>query len=193
MYQLLQPARIFEQLCELDDVKKWLEKQYRNKRKAVFVTGCRTLVDAQLVQEERAATKVAVEATIPVGALVGVDPTPAGAMDVGVAAGHSRQKDESGAFETVGERIYAVCYRKIVLGFVGDEQTADLKPGNKWKAFGHTRGKNDGIVRPVYEASIAAEDVQGSGESQTFVSDEGVEEIFAELGDEESDVEDDEM
>jgi hypothetical protein len=85
---------------------------------------------------------------IPVGALAGVDPTPAGAMDVGVVAGHSGQKDATGAFETVGERVYAVCYRQIVLGFVRVEQKADLKAGNRWTAFSHTRGKDDSVSIP---------------------------------------------
>jgi hypothetical protein len=81
---------------------------------------------------------------------------------------------EKGDFRTVGERIYAICYRKVVLKFLKDirELTPSLKPGNHWTFFSQKfRGQPQ--QGEVVEANIEEEDYDGEGEDNFEEDDDG--------------------
>lgn len=73
--------------------------------------------------------------------------------------------------ETLGERIYAICYRKIGFKFLKGASTAFLKPGNRWKPFFSSRG-SDVDVDQIIEAGIEdEEDEEENSISETFETD----------------------
>src|SRR5271154_5737868 len=115
-YELRQPNLVFHQLCQDDDVKKWLEEGYHDKQDSHLVIGFRTLLNARLFRKAQQATDAAIQFHIPTGAPAG-DPTPTGEGDVKIAGGHGHKSGREGEFTALGERIYAICYRKIVLKF----------------------------------------------------------------------------
>lgn len=131
IYALRRPKDIFKRLCELEAVRKWLQEGYLDKQKSYLVVGYRTLLNAKLIRQDQSSTKVAGQARVPVGAVAGVDPTPTGEMDVQAGVGHEHRAGGEGEFETIGERIYAICYRKVGFKFFKGVESAFLEPGNR--------------------------------------------------------------
>ncbi|KAH6983624.1 hypothetical protein BKA56DRAFT_482926 [Ilyonectria sp. MPI-CAGE-AT-0026] len=139
MYTLSQPRTLFRRICESPKAKEWLEEGYLDKQDTFLVVGYRTLLNARLVRHDQRASNAAVEAHLPAGALAGVDPTPSGALDAGVALGHGSHHDTHADFRTTGERIYAICYRKVAFKFLKGPESVHLKSTNVWKPFARTR------------------------------------------------------
>ena len=182
IYELREPKKIFKKLCELDDVKQWLQDGYLDNQKTYFVIGYRTLLNAKLSRQEHHSTTASGKGNIPTGTLAG-DPTPSDQMDVELAIGHKSKVDKEGEFETNGERIYAIGYRKVMLKFHQGIGTPYLKAGNIWETFTKTRGAAP-AENEVIEADIEEEDESGVGQIETFKIESG-EEIFIVLSDEE--------
>ncbi|KAK4960804.1 hypothetical protein LTR66_012869, partial [Elasticomyces elasticus] len=176
IYALRQPKALFKQLCTLAKVRKWLQEGYLDKQDTYFVIGYRTLLNAKLIRQDQHSSKVSAQGQVPIGAAGGVDPTPEGGMNVEVAGGHGQTAGGEGEFETLGERIYAICYRKVDLKFFEGVDSAFLKSGNHWKSFSKTRG-NASAEDETLEADIEDEDYRGDGVSGIFAVDDG-EEIF---------------
>lgn len=189
IYALRRPKDIFKRLCELEAVRKWLQEGYLDKQKSYLVVGYRTLLNAKLVRRDHSSTKVTGQARVPVGAAAGVDPTPTGEMDVQAGVGTKQGAGGEGEFETIGERIYAICYRKVGFKFFKGVESAFLEPGNRWKSFSKTRGKAQ--EEEIVEADIEEKDEGRGGQSQLFVSTYG-EENFVLLSSEDEDESEDE-
>lgn len=74
-------------------------------------------------------TDACAQAIIPIGSTVGV---PAGGLDAKISAGREAREQVSGVTETSGERIYAICYRRVIITSRKGNLDAKLKSGNIW-------------------------------------------------------------
>lgn len=149
LYALRQPKAIFKTLCEMADVREWLEEGYKDKQNSYLIVGYRTLLDATLF-------------------------------------GPSKHTSEQ---EIVGERIYAICYRKVRYKFVKSAQRFFLESGNRWK-FSITRLAGESLAGDeVVDVDIDVEDERRGIEIATFLTEDG-EERFVFLPSDEEDGDD---
>ena len=188
IYELRQPKTVFQNLCKLDEVKKWLEDTYGDNQKPRFVIGYRTLLNAKLVRQDHRSTEGSGTLKVPTGP----DPTPCGLTDVELTAGHKSKADGEGELETIGERIYAICYRRVKFNFHNGVRSPYLEAENIWKLYPETRGK--GPAEDEFVAvDISEEDETGVGETAVFNTAGGKERfIFLSLDVEDEDEDEDE-
>jgi hypothetical protein len=173
IYTLNNPDDLFEAIVfgaeTGPEVRRWLERCRLRRLAPRFVTAYRTFTDATISREEQHGTDVAGGVTAPVSASLG---DPLRLADVEMRAGRHTSTGVSSSVETPGERIYAVCYRKIKIREVfGGGAGPSLDQTNKWKPFAApSRGKveedaylqaglseeDDGDVNELYEATSAS-------------------------------------
>jgi hypothetical protein len=154
IYMLRQPKAVFKQAVASDDVKEWLEEGYLDKQDTWFVIGLRTFINARLYQERRKDVEASGKSKIPGSELAG-DPT--GAVDVVAAGGHKGLEEVKGGTETTGERIYAICYRRVKITCHNQKVEAKLLKGNRWQPFAAIRGGKE-EVDEYYEADLDEQD-----------------------------------
>jgi hypothetical protein len=169
VYELLQPKTLFKQLSAREEVQRWLEDGYTDGQDIYFITGYRTLLNGKLVHKEGHTSNFSVGCQFPAGLAGGVDPTPEGEMDVGMAAELRRTAGGDGNLETQGERIYAICYRKVAFKFFKGADKVFLKTGNRWKPFFKTRS-TDPAMDEVIEVVIEDKDEGLDGDSGKFAT-----------------------
>jgi hypothetical protein len=180
IYLLNKPKAIFDKLFEKEDTKKWLEEGYLDKQDTWFIVGFRTFVNAKLHRERRKASEGSAKAKAPMSQVSG---DPSGAANVGGSGGHKGWEEVQGDTETAGERVYAICYRKVKITFHQGQIDAKLQRGNVWKTFASTTRGSTQQADEYLEATIEdTDDVdyekEGySTEIDTSAEDEAV--IFA--------------
>jgi hypothetical protein len=152
LYALSQPEAIFNRLCKLDEVKTWLEKKYIEEKKTYFVIGYRTLLNARIVRRHEHSSK---------------QRTGGSTDEIGITGTVAQESSEAG-FETTGERIYAICYRKVCFRFLKGAENAMLGPDNRWKSVLPFREGEDNDE--VVEAVTKEIDDVTAGESETISS-----------------------
>ncbi|KAF3918687.1 hypothetical protein AA313_de0206826 [Arthrobotrys entomopaga] len=138
VYTLLQPQALFQRMYEDPDIQKRLQRFCLKSKKVHFITGFRTLLNARFVGKEKRAPQFA-----------RLPPKLAGEP----------------FYQTTGERIFAICYRKVNLRRLNSKDGGDgiLNSESDWKGFW--------------------EEVRGSGDPNANEA-AAVEEISAEIGDE---------
>lgn len=139
-YLLKQPKVVFNKLVAKDDTKKWLEEGYYDNQKTWFVIGWRTFVNAKLHRGKHKAAGVSGQVKAPVAQAAG---DLSGKTDAQVKGGHESSAEASGGTQTMGERIYAICYRKVNVAFKKGQIEAKLENGNVWKSFSAKRGHTE--------------------------------------------------
>jgi hypothetical protein len=174
IYMLRQPKELFKRIVDNDNIKKWLEEGYQDKQDTWFVIGYRTFVNAKLFREQRKAAEGSGKATAPAGEAVG---DASGSIDVEAEGGHKVWDEVKGNTKTTGERIYAICYRKVKITFHDGSVDAKLVRGNKWKTFAATRGKSK-TEDEYLEADIENEDDSADCEIQEGRTEDGETLIF---------------
>jgi hypothetical protein len=146
LYELHHPRDIFRDLCALDDTRRTLEEWSEEGQEAYFIIAYRTLTDATLVDESSRSRGGDANIQVPVAALAGVDAAVGGASDVGATAAHEGTEERGEHFLCEGERVYAVCCRKVKLkmvdGFVDD---ARLASKDVWVSYYPTRSAREGV------------------------------------------------
>lgn len=152
IYMLRQPRDIFKKIASEDKVKEFLEEQYVDKQDTWFVIGYRTFVNAKLYREHRKAHEASANAKAPISEVVG---DPSGTADAEGEAGHEDLEEVAGDTETTGERIYAICYRKVRITFHKQMIEVKLLRGNQWEPFAKTRG--DDVIDEYLEANLDEE------------------------------------
>ena len=100
------------------------------------MVGLRTFIDASLQRHTTRSGETSAKAKAPISEGLG-DGT--GLADVGASGGHKGSLGVKADVETVGERIYAICYRRVKVSLIHGEVSARLVPGNVWKSFMATR------------------------------------------------------
>jgi len=89
-------------------------------------------------------------------------------------------------FETTGERIYSICYRKVRYRFIQSSVEPALHSGNRWKSYFKIRGAKE---EEYCEVDLEDEDTDG-GNLGTSITSEA--EMFLELPAEEPDTSEEE-
>jgi len=165
IYELRKPKDIFKELCKNKETQKWLQEGYVDKQETYMVIGYRTLVNAKLVRQENRSRNASGQLSLPTEALTGAPLLPKEA-NIALSVGASVTLDAKGDIETIGERIYAICFRKVGIKFHGGIQTPRLEGKNIWKSFTirGTMPTEDEII----EADIANEDEEAVGKVLTF-------------------------
>jgi hypothetical protein len=181
IYMLKQPKSLFKKVVSGEAIKEWLEQEYRDGQETWFVIGYRTFVNAKLFRERHKSREASGKGAAPIGQPVG-DGT--GSTDVEVEVGHKSWDEVIGATETTGERIYAICYRRVILKFCKGKLQVRLDGYNTWKPFSATMGENE-VEEEYIEADIADEDDNGGCEIIEGSGNNGMVEIFGVLSNEE--------
>jgi hypothetical protein len=145
VYMLRQPKAVFQQLCSHETVKQWLQEYYSNNGYVHFVVGYRTVLNAQLVAKDMG---TAVNRRLPVG--------------IG----------DRSRYSTTGERIYAICFRKVTIKRFGNVNAEILDSTSQWKVFSDDR--RAGVeADEVIEADIEEDDEVGESNLGVFSSEIG--------------------
>ncbi|KAM4061043.1 hypothetical protein HRG_010060 [Hirsutella rhossiliensis] len=143
IYSLNNPNSLFEDAAFGQEtgqsIQIWLEACKRRKLNPRFVTAFRTFTDAKLSRGQQSSVSGSGKATIPVSTAQG---DPSGAADIEAEAGHETHSDAKGDMMTPGERVYAICYRKINISRRKGKLMPSLEPKNKWEPFATTRGES---------------------------------------------------
>ncbi|KAK6526092.1 hypothetical protein TWF281_011130 [Arthrobotrys megalospora] len=134
VYMMRQPRNIFKQLSMLPSVREWLTDYYSNSEEVYFVIGYRTLINAQFV-----------------GADLKID------RRSRVGRSHPGARDNY-RYETTGERIYAICFRKVNFTRLKNGEVGILDSTNYWKTFSEERGIDMDMGDDIISAEIEEED-----------------------------------
>jgi hypothetical protein len=137
IYTLLQPEAIFEELCAREQTQKWLYKRYKNSEKPLFVVGYRTLLNAKVVRNSH--NQSSMTGKIQISPVFVSGPSGHDASEVEASASHHYGSKRTLDFVAQGERIFAICYRKIKFKFHTQVVAASLQRKNFWKPSS-TRG-----------------------------------------------------
>jgi hypothetical protein len=114
-----------------------------------------------------------------------VDLTPTGELDLEVGEGQEKTASGKAGFESVGECIFAICYRRVSFKFHKGVDSLSLL-GSHWFSFSKSREKDP--EEEVVEMDIESED-DGEGDfahMSRFSTEEG-EEICTDLASEKDD------
>ncbi|KAK6356068.1 hypothetical protein TWF718_000442 [Orbilia javanica] len=147
VYLLQQPRELFKRLCDLPNVKSWLEDACVGKRPVYFIVGYRTVLNARFVAKE-------------------IKPPRSRRLPPGVG--------QTTRYNTTGERIYAICYRKVKFENLKKGRGEILDSTNEWRMFSHHRDagtEEDQIV----VVDISSEDEKGKSSFGIFPSQIGAE------------------
>jgi hypothetical protein len=139
IYMLRQPKEIFKLSLAADGVKEWLEDNHDDQQDIYFVIGYRTFVNAKLYRERNKTTEASGKTEVPVSEGAG---DPIGSVNIGLRGGHKSLEQVKGGTETTGERIYAICFRRVKITREKKELKATLK-SSQWQPFATTRGKDE--------------------------------------------------
>lgn len=143
IYSLNNPDEVFESVLfgsgsdsekgAGGEMQRWLERCRVKRQSPGFVTGFRTFVDASVVREEERKAGVSGGVEVPIGSAVGDF---AGLTDLQVRLGREQGKGVRTSASMPGERVYAICYRRIKIRELwgGKKETAELEGKNRWKS-----------------------------------------------------------
>lgn len=152
IYTLLQPDAIFEELCAREETKDWLLQRYRDNEKPLFVVGYRTLLNAKVMRNPHVQSSIMGKIqTLPV--LV-AGPSDHDTSRIEASASHNYGSNGMLQYLAEGERIFAICYRKINFKFHKQALDASLQRKSFWKEA-RLRGntlEGEIAVEPVLES-----------------------------------------
>ncbi|KAF3152659.1 hypothetical protein TWF569_002962 [Orbilia oligospora] len=136
VYMMRQPREIFKQLSGRQSVRDWLTDYYMNSDEDIyFIVGYRTLVNAQFVATD---------------------------LKVNQKTRHSRSHPgprENYRYETTGERIYAICFRRVsIISLRNGTPGSMLDSTNYWKTFTEDRGIDMDTEEEILSADLEEED-----------------------------------
>ncbi|QKX64819.1 uncharacterized protein TRUGW13939_11995 [Talaromyces rugulosus] len=194
IYSLNSPNSLFEDIVsghdQGEDMQKWFELCKRRGIKPRFVVAYRTFVDARVSRDHHRATDVSGTGTVPISTLQG---DMSAMADIRLQAGHRTNTDAKGDMKTPGERVYAVCYRKVSISRHQGRLAPLLEQTNKWEPFAAARGEPE---EEYFQADLFDGDDADGCDIHEFETHEGRKICFgypSELvSDEEDDEEDDE-
>ncbi|KAK6337162.1 hypothetical protein TWF718_009946 [Orbilia javanica] len=115
VYMMRQPRNVFKQISTLPSVREWLTSFYLSSEDVYFIVGYRTLVNAQFVAAD---------------------------LKVDRKARQNRSQPgprENYRYETTGERIYAICFRRVNVTALQSGDTSMLDSTNCWRVFTEDR------------------------------------------------------
>lgn len=148
IYSLDNPNNLFEEIVfgqeTAGNMQAWFDHCKRIGLQPRFVVAYRTFINAKVSHSQHDSTDISGKGTVPISTAHG---DPSGLADVELAAGSRANGDEKGDMRTPGERIYAICYRKVIIPSRDGKATPMLEQTNKWKPFAGKRGEPDDDLR----------------------------------------------
>ncbi|KKY29368.1 hypothetical protein UCDDA912_g10709 [Diaporthe ampelina] len=134
-----------------EDAKRWLEQCKIQGLAPRFVVGYRTFVNAKLSRGEQASNKMRADLTAPIGSLQG---DVSGVVDVKAGAAHKASNVIQGEATLIGERVYAIAYRKVRVKSRHGVISGTLHSKTAWEPFSGTRdGGGNGTIYFQADAS----------------------------------------
>ncbi|KAK6511198.1 hypothetical protein TWF481_000119 [Arthrobotrys musiformis] len=149
VYTLLQPRTLFKKLSQEDHFNEWLRDGWVSKKTLYFIVGYRTVIDAQFIGKE-------------------IKPSRNRRLPAEMA---DRAKVR---YDTSGERIYAVCFRRVKFEQSTGKKGRVLEQTNKWRIFPKHRGAGGELEEEV-SADISDDDEIGASDFGVFPSRAGAE------------------
>ncbi|KUJ16026.1 uncharacterized protein LY89DRAFT_685884 [Mollisia scopiformis] len=151
-YQLRQPKALFKKTCESDEAKEWLQNEVEYGSRAVYFTvGYYTAVDATVGRSSSYTSQTSLGVQVPIADIASMGATlPLGGfadLNVGGEVGYGRANILMDKARMEGERIYAICYRKVRFSFwpwKDKLESRKLEEGNFWRMTSDNRGDDDG-------------------------------------------------
>jgi hypothetical protein len=180
VYELKQPKSLFKKLCSMQTVRTWLQEGIEDGQETYFIVGFRTFLNAMTSEQKNYSSHASAQASVPVGEVVGgaAYPVLRDTLDIGLAAGVGKGSDTGEASEIPGERIYAICYRKIAFKMFRARQadTAFLE-SNLWKMVSDNRGHPED-EHEVVQADLGDIDEVSQAVSMVLKGDDDLEEYI---------------
>src|SRR6266536_4224665 len=140
IYEMNQPKKWFRELCKLKEVQDWLQEGIDDGQDTFMIIGFRTLKDAKLEQRGEATLQTKFQADIPIGEAIS-SAASGGVANVGLKGNHASREEHEDTAEMEGERIYALCYRRVKHSW-HERKSVDnafLQSRNIWRTFSDTR------------------------------------------------------
>ncbi|KIW88542.1 uncharacterized protein Z519_10588 [Cladophialophora bantiana CBS 173.52] len=171
LYSLSQPTAIFQKLCELDHVRKFFQDCHRQEITPAFVTGYRTLTDAKLLQKGQSVSTASGSGDVKTG---GIGNDPSDAVRSTVQVGREMNDGRCLEYQTKGEAVFAINFRKILIKVRKSELVPSLErqTPTSWLIFSNVRGKQVGEAEVIQvsldtsgvvkESVLVFEDADGS-------------------------------
>jgi hypothetical protein len=144
IYEMNQPKKWFKDLCKLKEVQDWLQEGIDDGQDTFMIIGYRTLKDAKLEQRGEAASQTKFQADVPIGEAISAAAS-GGVANVGLKGNHASREEHEDTAEMEGERIYALCYRRVKHSWHEQKSVnnAFLQSRNIWRTFSDTRTDDD--------------------------------------------------
>ncbi|KAL1614546.1 hypothetical protein SLS56_012069 [Neofusicoccum ribis] len=149
VYELKSPIALFAELCtSMDEAERVrLENTKRGGLSEYFVVGYFTFLDGAMQAWDKNRNANTASLDLPVSQAATAATGGAGAplsntLNISAQGGYATADTVLGALTTPGERIYAICYRRVTYKIFkkGDIDAASLKPGNSWVMINQKRG-----------------------------------------------------
>jgi hypothetical protein len=165
LYELKSPKTFFKLACAEAKARKWLQEGLEQAEDSYFVVGLRTFHDASVGQSGRRNESLKGNATVPVGDAVksNTGVSTGDALDVNVGGEKTNDIGSRESFRTEGEKVYAICYRKVKLSprSISD---ATLGKDNVWKLYSDQReGDPTAPMQEACEAELEEFDFAAEG------------------------------
>jgi hypothetical protein len=173
VYSLNNPSDLFKKIVFGEEAGEsmqiWLENCKQHKVAPRFIVAYRTFIDAQLSRGQHIASHISGKVTAPISTAQG---DPSGLADIEAQASRKTNSDVKGDMKTPGERIYAICYRKINISYRNGKIIPSLDQTNKWEPFAGARGEAD-AEETYAQADMLEEDDNEDCEIYTMRTKEG--------------------
>ncbi len=158
IYTLDSPQNLFTAILSSDEsgdqTRRWLEECKRQNLAPRFVVGYRTFVDSKLSRGEKMSTETRSDLHQPLSTMQG---DVVGIADVKADVGCKATQEIRTQAEVLGERIYAIAYRKIRIKTRKRDMTVSLDVKTKWKPFNASRSQ-DSHELTYFEAEVSKTD-----------------------------------
>ncbi|KIW09714.1 hypothetical protein PV08_12057 [Exophiala spinifera] len=161
LYSLSQPTAVFQKLCELEHVRKFFQDCHRQEITPAFITGYRTLTDAKLLQKGQSVSTASGSTDVKTG---GIGNAPSDAMRSTVQVGQEINDGRCLEYQTKGEAIFAINFRKILIKVRRSELVPSLErqTPTSWLIFSNVRGKQVGEAEVIQVSLDTSGVVKGS-------------------------------
>ena len=160
LYELTQPRLFFRLSLAEPKVRRWLEEGIRiGQSDCYFVVGLQTFHDASVVEDKSHERKVKAKAELPVGEVIQANfgVSPGEALDAKISPAKEAKEKAKASFDTDGERIFAICYRKVKVSTTSLSDSK-LDTENMWKLYSNTR-EGGTVASEVVQAVLDEEDI----------------------------------
>ncbi|EGX47076.1 hypothetical protein AOL_s00097g122 [Orbilia oligospora ATCC 24927] len=140
VYTLLQPRTLFKNISSTTEFQDWLGDAWARRKPLYFVVGYRTVTDAQFIGKEIKSPQ---------------------------NRRLSRNLSYKPRYDTDGERIYAICFRKVKFERTSEGTVQVLGSTNRWRVFNKQRGANSELEQ-VISADLCEDDEVGTNDFGVF-------------------------